>query len=90
MNRLARKLIVGCALLGYFAALGLFFARSLPVSARLVFAMCPPAIFTAPVDPSLGGVALVLAPLNAVVYGAVGALIALLVSGVSHQLRLRA
>jgi hypothetical protein len=61
---------------GYLVAIGLYLA---PVrwfrwhpSPSLVFAVCPPAFLTITVDPSFTSVAIILAPLNALVYGLVG------------------
>jgi hypothetical protein len=47
-----------------------------------VFTICPPAIFTITVDPSLTTVAAIFAPLNALLYGFVGLLVGLGVEGI--------
>lgn len=74
------------ALAGYLVAVGLFFA---PLSWRfpptLVYAICPPALLAITVDLSFPTVALILAPMNALVYGVVGLVIGVIVLGVLQE-----
>jgi hypothetical protein len=84
-----RTLIVGtCSALaiGYLVALLLELAPPGTVSPSLVFAVCPPTLLTLTVDPSPSTVLLVLAPLNGMIYGCVGLVIALFVGLVKQDL----
>jgi len=82
------KLSALFAIAGYLIALGLFFA---PVTWSLrpgfVFAICPPALLSITVDPSFPTVALILAPLNALIYGVVGMVIGVIADGISVEIR---
>jgi hypothetical protein len=76
------------AVVGYLIALGLYFA---PVNWHLrstfVLAICPPAFLTtiSMTDPSLATVAIMLAPLNAVLYGIVGIFVGLVARRVGNR-----
>ena len=67
------KMLGGFAAFSYFLTVGLYFA---PVSwhpnQELVFSLCPACVLAITVDPSLESVLLLLAPLDAAVYGALG------------------
>jgi hypothetical protein len=86
MKKLALKTALGFAVLGYLVTAGLYLApaRWHP-SPALVFTLCPPAFLTITVDPSLPSVAIILAPLNAVLYGAVGLMVGLPVEGLASR-----
>ena len=76
MKSLPIKVALGIGIVGYCVAIGLYLAPShWHPTPTFVFAVCPPAMLTITVDPSLLAVATVLAPLNAVLYGIVGLLI---------------
>jgi uncharacterized BrkB/YihY/UPF0761 family membrane protein len=69
------KMLASFAIFSYLFTVGLNFAPlNWRPSASMVYSACPSCVLTITVDPSLGAVALVLAPLNAAVYGALGAL----------------
>jgi hypothetical protein len=84
-KRLALKIALAFAIVGYLVACGLYFspARWHP-SPSLVFTLCPPAFLTITVDPSFTSVAVILGPLNAVIYGVVGLLIGLAVEEIRN------
>jgi hypothetical protein len=64
-------LILGAS--AYLWTIGLdFLPHSLYMPAPVVFFLCPACVFTITVDPSLSTVAIILAPINALVYGFVG------------------
>lgn len=66
------KMLAGFALVSYLVV-GLFFAPlRWHASSHLVFFLCPACALTITVDPSLGTVLLLLAPLSAAVYGSLG------------------
>lgn len=72
MKRLAARLGLSFAILGYCVAIALYFAPArwhLP--ATLVSAICPPSliIMISMTDPSFSAVAFFIAPLNALIYG---------------------
>jgi hypothetical protein len=70
------KLLGGFALFSYLLTVGLNFApRSWHLTPQLVYLACPACVLTVTVDPSLGAVISMLAPLNAAVYGSLGALL---------------
>ena len=70
------KLLGGFALFSYLLTVGLNFApRSWHLTAQMVYSACPACVLTVTVDPSLGAVMSMLAPLNAAVYGSLGALL---------------
>jgi hypothetical protein len=80
MTRLPIKIALGFAVAGYLVAIGLHVVRSTwHPSPVLVFSICPANILTmiSMTDPSFGGIATIVAPLNAVLYGVVGLLIGL-------------
>ncbi|GEM_PF-4666558 len=64
----------GFAFLGYAVALVMYFLPPAwgAASPELVYALCPPAIFTITVDPSFSTVAILLGPLNALLYACTG------------------
>ena len=84
MKKLTLKMALGFAVLGYVVAIGLYVAPATwhfaPV---LMLAICPASFLTmlSMTDPSLGGMALIIAPLNAVLYGVAGLLIGLAIEG---------
>jgi hypothetical protein len=82
MKALPIKVALGTAIVGYCVAIGLWAAPSNwhPTS-TFVFTICPPAVLTITVDPSLLAVVTVLAPLNALLYGIVGLLIGFAIEG---------
>jgi hypothetical protein len=85
MKRIGLKVALGFALVGYLGAVGLYFAASmLRLSPVLGFAICPAylLVMISMTDPSFGAIALIIAPLNAVLYGIVGLLIGFGVEGV--------
>jgi hypothetical protein len=70
------KLSAVFAVISYLFTVGLNFAPlNWRLSATIVYLVCPGCVLTITVDPSFGAVALVLAPLNAAVYGSLGALL---------------
>jgi membrane protein required for beta-lactamase induction len=84
MTKLVLKIALGFALAGYFVAMGLYFAPSAwHPSPALVLSICPASFLPmlSMTDPSFGGMALVIAPLNAVLYAIVGLVIGLIVEG---------
>ena len=75
MKRLALKIVAGFVGAGYLVAIGIYFASLRGhFSAPFVLAICPPSVVTilSMTDPSLGAMAIVVAPLNAILYGVVG------------------
>jgi hypothetical protein len=82
MRNLTLKVVLAFMILGYVVAMALHFAPSKwHASPAFVFTVCPPALLTITVDPSFTSVAVILAPLNALLYGLVGLLIGLGVHG---------
>lgn len=70
------KMLGGFALSSYLLTLALnFAAHGEHPSPQLVYAICPACVLTITVDPSLGTFLLLLAPLNAAVYGSLGAVL---------------
>jgi hypothetical protein len=75
MKRLAFKIVIGFAGAGYLVALGMYLA---PVTwhfpTGFVLAICPAFLMTtlSMTDPSLAAMVIVIAPLNAILYGVVG------------------
>jgi len=64
------------AAFGYLAVIGIdLFPTSAAPSMKMVYSLCPACVATATVDPSLSAVLLVLAPMNAAVFGAFGVVI---------------
>ena len=60
--------------MSYLLPAGFYFApHGWHPSPQLVFSVCPACALTITVDPSLGTFLLLLAPLNAAVYGSLGA-----------------
>ena len=67
------KMLAGFAIISYLVIAGLSFApHSWHPSPQFVFSLCPACALTTAVDPSLGTVLLLLAPLSAAVYGSLG------------------
>ena len=64
-------ILAACAYL-WTLALGLVPPSRVNIPVPLVFVLCPACIFTPTVDPSLSTVAILLAPMNAFVYGLLG------------------
>jgi|SRR5579862_9302519 len=70
------KVLGGFAAFSYFLTVGLYFApASWHPDPWLVFSVCPACVLTFTVDPSLASVLVLLAPLDAGVYGALGAVL---------------
>ena len=69
--------LFGCfAALSYLLTVGLdLIPRSWHVTPQLAYLLCPACVLTITVDPSLGSVLLMLAPLNAAAYGSLGAVL---------------
>ena len=84
------RVTIAFAVFGYFICIGLFFA---PLSWRLppivVYAICPPALLTITVDLSFRTVALMLAPMNALVYGTAGGVVTVIALGILVEFRSR-
>ena len=68
------KLFVAFAVCAYLwtLALALVPPATLDIPAPVVFVLCPACVLTITVDPKFSTVALILAPLNAGIYGLVG------------------
>jgi len=70
------KMLAGFAVFSYLLTVGLDFAPlNWHLSANMIYSVCPSCVLTITVDPSFVAGALVLAPLSAAVYGALGALL---------------
>jgi hypothetical protein len=70
------KMLGAFAIVSYLLNVGLSLApHGWPHNAQLVFAVCPACPLTITVDPSLGTILLLLAPLSAAVYGSLGAIV---------------
>ena len=69
--------LLGCfAALSYLLTVGLdLIAPSGHMTPQLAYLLCPACVLTITVDPSLGSVLLMLAPLNAAAYGSLGAVL---------------
>ena len=92
MKNLVFRVALTFAVFGYLIAVGLCLApASWPFRSSTVLTICPPIFLTmvSMTDPSLTTVAVILAPLNALVYGIAGFLIGLVVKGVTLALRNR-
>jgi len=80
------KLAVGRGALCYCMTVGRYFVPpTWHPSTRTVFTTCPACVLTVTVDPSWASVALILAPIDAIVYGAVGIIIGLILEGVRRR-----
>jgi len=78
-GKLPTRMLLGFATFSYLLVGGLaLVGSSLPTSPGLVYAVCPACALTITVDPSLASVLLILAPINAAVYGAMGATVGLM------------
>lgn len=79
-ERTERRLSVSFRFLLAFAAAGLLLViilrlipyRSFEIPIGLVYSICPACVLTVTVDPSLAAVIVALAPINALVFGAIG------------------
>jgi len=86
MKSLVFRVALTFAVLGYLIAVGLYFApASWHFRSSTVLTICPPIFLTmvSMTDPSLTTVVVILAPLNALLYGIAGFLIGLVVKGVT-------
>lgn len=80
MKKLALKVALGAAVVGYLIAIGLYFVGAAwHPSLAVVLVICPANFLTviSMTDPSFGGIAAVVAPLNAILYGVAGLLVGL-------------
>jgi hypothetical protein len=68
------KMLVGFAIASYLVIVALSFLHG-PSSPRLVFLLCPACALTVLTDPSSETVFLLLAPLSAAIYGALGGMV---------------
>jgi hypothetical protein len=76
-RKLPIRMLLGSAAFSYLSIVGLTLAGpALSLPPGIVYALCPACALTTTVDPSLSSVLLILAPVNAAVYGAIGATIA--------------
>ena len=81
------KLLGGFAGCAYLLTAGLDYAPvSWHLSPQANFLVCPACVLTITVDPSFGSVLLVLAPLNAAVFGALGAVLGYFFLAVRNRL----
>ena len=75
------RLLVMFAGVAYLVVVGLYFApHAWNLSPAVAFVICPACALSVTVDPSLVTVFLLLAPLSAVVYGSVGAIVGVLIT----------
>jgi hypothetical protein len=76
-RKLPIRMLLGFAAFSYLLIVGLSLTGSaLHLPPTIVYTVCPACALTITVDPSLSSVLLILAPVNAAVYGAIGATIA--------------
>lgn len=88
--KLAFKIAGVFAVVAYLIGIAMYFAPTTwHPSPYFVYALCPPAILTMTVDPSFASVALILAPLNAVVYGGVGLVVGVITDGIRVEISRR-
>jgi hypothetical protein len=81
------KLLVCFAALSYLLTVGLdLVPPSWHVTPQAVYLLCPACVLTITVDPSLGSVLLVLAPLNSAAYGSLGAVLGYFLLAVRNRL----
>jgi hypothetical protein len=81
------KLFGALAGFAYLVSVGLDFAPlSWHLTARMLYFVCPACVLTITVDPSLAAIMLVLAPVNAAVYGSLGALTGYLFLAVRNRI----
>jgi hypothetical protein len=81
------KLLGGFAGFSYLLTVGFDLAPlSWHPTAQVVYLLCPACVLTVTVDPSLGAVLLGLAPLNAAVYGSLGALLGYVLLAIRNRL----
>jgi hypothetical protein len=88
VKNLILRTAVTFAGLGYLIAMGLYFApEGWHFPSGLILAICPPAFLTriSMTDPSFTSVAVILAPLHALLYGILGLSIGLLLRGIAPQ-----
>lgn len=84
MKSLILRTALAFAVFGYLIAIGLYFTPlSWHFRPDFVLAICPPAFLTtiSMTDPSFTTIAVIMAPLNALLYGMVGLLIGLVAKG---------
>lgn len=82
------KLLVCFAGFSYLLTVGLDLAPlSWHPTAQVLYLLCPACVLTISVDPSFGAVLLGLAPLNAAVYGSLGAIFGCAVLAVRNRLK---
>jgi hypothetical protein len=80
VKRLARTLSQGLGALSYLITVGLYFIPPIwHPSTGTVFTICPACVLTSRVDPYFLSVVLILASIDAMVYGAIGLVIGLIV-----------
>ena len=80
-DKLAIRLLLVFATFSYLLVAALTVAGpSLEIPPGILYAVCPACALTITVDPSLISVLLVLAPVNAAVYGAIGATIGIVLA----------
>jgi hypothetical protein len=73
MKRLWLRLAIGLGALSYVITVAIYFVPSTwHPSTGTAFTICPACALTVTVDPSFTSVALILAPIDAIVYGAIG------------------
>jgi hypothetical protein len=81
------KVLGGFAGFSYLLTVGLDIAPlSWHPTAQVVYLLCPASVLTITVDPSFAAVLLVLAPLNAAVYGSLGAVLGCALLAVRNRL----
>ena len=80
--------LLGCfAALSYLLTVGLdLIPPSWHATPQLTYLLCPACVLTITVDPSLGSVVLMLAPLNAAAYGSLGAVLGYFLLAVRNRL----
>jgi hypothetical protein len=84
---LPMKLLVVFAGLSYLLTVGLdLVPHSWHLSTQIVYLLCPACVLSITVDPSLGSILFLLAPLNAVVYGPLGAVLGYLILAIRNRL----
>jgi hypothetical protein len=81
------KLLGGFAAFSYLLTVGLDLSSlSWHSTAQVAYLLCPACVLTVTVDPSFGTVLLALAPLNAAVYGSLGAVLGCALLAVRNRL----
>jgi cellobiose-specific phosphotransferase system component IIC len=81
------KLLGGFAVFSYLLTVALnYIPPGWHLTAQTVYLVCPACVLTVTVDPSLGTVMLLLAPMNAAVYGSLGVLLGHLFLAVRNRI----